>query len=149
MSKEKKIKILLAVLAICYVISPFDLIPDFLALPGWLDDAFVAGVILYYLKRGALPAFLSWLNVFKTDGRRTPPNSGADSGGRSPEENPYEVLGLKPGASNEEIRAAYRRKAQAYHPDKVSHLGPELQALAKEKFVEIRQAYETLIRTEK
>jgi|ERR1039457_1936455 DnaJ-domain-containing protein 1 len=31
---------------------------------------------------------------------------------------PHEVLGIRPGASDEEIDAAYRRKAMAAHPDR-------------------------------
>lgn len=31
---------------------------------------------------------------------------------------PYEILGLQPGATEEEIDAAYRRKAMAVHPDR-------------------------------
>ena len=49
------------------------------------------------------------------------------------------------GASEEEIRIAYRQLAQAYHPDKVAHLGPELRDMASKKFIEIQNAYKTLI----
>ena len=31
--------------------------------------------------------------------------------------NPYEVLGLKPGATQDEIKAAYRKLIKQYHPD--------------------------------
>jgi len=31
---------------------------------------------------------------------------------------PHDVLGVRPGASDEEIRAAYRRYAAAHHPDR-------------------------------
>ena len=30
---------------------------------------------------------------------------------------PYKVLGLEPGASDEEVKQAYRRLAKKYHPD--------------------------------
>ena len=30
--------------------------------------------------------------------------------------NPYEVLGVKPGASNAEIKAAYKELVKKYHP---------------------------------
>lgn len=45
-----------------------------------------------------------------------------------------------------EIRAAYRREMTNYHPDKVAHLGNDLQELAKNKTQEINQAYEQLTR---
>ena len=32
-------------------------------------------------------------------------------------QNPYEVLGIKEGASVEEIKAAYREQVKKYHPD--------------------------------
>lgn len=52
---------------------------------------------------------------------------------------PYTVLGLSPGASEEEIKGAYRRLAKKYHPD----LHPGDQEAAK-KMQEINAAYEAL-----
>ena len=57
---------------------------------------------------------------------------------------PYEVLGLERSASQDEISIAYRRLAALYHPDKVSHLAPEIQTLANTRMREINAAYETL-----
>lgn len=54
------------------------------------------------------------------------------------------TLGLEDGASDREIRRAYRELAQKYHPDRVAHLGPELVELTSEKFREVREAYEFL-----
>ena len=31
--------------------------------------------------------------------------------------NPYEVLGINPGATKDEIKSAYRKMAKKYHPD--------------------------------
>lgn len=56
--------------------------------------------------------------------------------------NPYEVLGIKEGASQEEIRAAYREQVKKYHPDK--HQDNPLYELAEEKLQEINEAYEYL-----
>ncbi|MGL5149879.1 MAG: J domain-containing protein [Clostridium sp.] len=56
--------------------------------------------------------------------------------------NPYEILGVKPGASQEEIKTAYRKLVKQYHPDK--YVNNPLQDLAKEKLTEINQAYEML-----
>ena len=54
------------------------------------------------------------------------------------------VLGLNGIASDTEISAAYHRLARLYHPDKVSGLAAELQALADERMKEINAAYEIL-----
>lgn len=56
--------------------------------------------------------------------------------------NPYEVLGLKQGASQEEIKKAYRELVKKYHPDK--HTNNELKDLAQERMREINEAYDTL-----
>jgi len=57
--------------------------------------------------------------------------------------NPYEVLGLKPGATQEEIKTAYRELVKKYHPDR--YQDNPLSELAGEKMREINEAYETLM----
>ncbi|MCF8304564.1 MAG: TerB family tellurite resistance protein [Bacteroidales bacterium] len=53
----------------------------------------------------------------------------------------YKILETTPDASDEEIKKAYRRMATKYHPDKVSHLGDDIQKAAKEKFQNVSEAY--------
>jgi DnaJ domain len=57
---------------------------------------------------------------------------------------PYAVLGVSQGASQEDIRSQYKEQMKLYHPDKVAHLGAELQKLALEKSKEIQRAYSML-----
>lgn len=56
------------------------------------------------------------------------------------------TLGLKKGASAEEIKKAYRKLSMQYHPDKVRHLGEEFRAIAEEKMKEINAAHDYLER---
>lgn len=56
--------------------------------------------------------------------------------------NPYEVLGIKPGASQDEIKSAYRKLIKQYHPDKF--INNPLKNLAEDKMIEINEAYDTL-----
>ncbi len=56
----------------------------------------------------------------------------------------YEILGLQPGASPEEIKKSYRKLSMQYHPDKVNHLGEEFRKVAEEKMKELNAAYQHL-----
>lgn len=57
---------------------------------------------------------------------------------------PYFVLHVARGADRKEIKQAYYLQMSKYHPDKVSHLGEEFQALAEEKAKSIQRAYSAL-----
>jgi hypothetical protein len=148
--------ILVVILVLIYIISPIDGIPDIIPFFGWLDDSFLLGLLVYYLRYGRLPGFMpraiQWL-LKKGGGRsgRQPGDSfkekydnGPTEKGPDDDKDPYAILGVTPGASPEEIQVAYRMAAQKYHPDKVAHLGDEFQELAQKKFVEIQQAYNIL-----
>ena len=56
----------------------------------------------------------------------------------------YELLGVKPGVSNTELKAAHRDLAKVWHPDRFLH-DPRLREKAQEKLKEINEAYELLI----
>ena len=59
----------------------------------------------------------------------------------SEETNHHRTLGVPAGASQDEIRAAYRRLARQYHPD----VNPDPEA--KEKFQQLAAAYQALTKT--
>lgn len=52
----------------------------------------------------------------------------------------FELLGLGPEASMEEVKQAYRDLVKVWHPDRFTH-DPKLQAKAQEKLKEINEAY--------
>ncbi|UZW15582.1 DnaJ domain-containing protein [Clostridium pasteurianum] len=58
--------------------------------------------------------------------------------------NPYEVLEIKEGASEAEIKKAYRELAKKYHPDQYGN--NPLKDLAEEKMREINEAYDYLLK---
>ncbi len=138
----------LIVAALVYFLLPWDLFPDFLGLPGRIDDVLVMG-------------WLAWL--YRNHGRQFAASGfGHESAGRSSDKHSqqktqtgsnqtrafdaYEILGVTPSASEDAIQAAYRSRMKEYHPDKVAHLGEELQKLALEKSQEIQRAYRQLRR---
>ena len=55
----------------------------------------------------------------------------------------YELLGVRPGSSAQELKESYRDLAKVWHPDRFSH-DPRLQQKAQEKLKEINEAYERL-----
>lgn len=56
--------------------------------------------------------------------------------------NPYEILGVNEGASQDEIKKAYRELAKKYHPDQYGN--NPLKDLAEQKMREINEAYDHL-----
>ncbi len=52
----------------------------------------------------------------------------------------YDLLGIEKDSTEEEIKVAYRKLAKKYHPD-LNKTDPQ----AKEKFIEVKEAYDTLI----
>jgi DnaJ like chaperone protein len=56
----------------------------------------------------------------------------------------YKILEVKPTATDEDVKKAYRRMAMKYHPDRVSHLGDEFRKTADEKFKKVNEAYEKI-----
>ncbi|WP_164017479.1 J domain-containing protein [Pyxidicoccus trucidator] len=60
-------------------------------------------------------------------------------------DDPYLLLGLTPGASFEEARAARNVLLQQYHPDKVAGLGPKLREVAEAETKRINAAFASLL----
>ena len=59
-------------------------------------------------------------------------------------EGAYKVLEIEPTATDEEVRAAYRRLALKHHPDKVATLGEDIRKAAEIKFQQINAAKEKI-----
>ena len=58
--------------------------------------------------------------------------------------NPYEVLGVSRNASIDEIKRAYKELRRKYHPD--SYVGNPLSSLAEEKFKQVQEAYDAIMK---
>ena len=149
-------KIIFIVLALLYVLNPYDVLPDMMLGWGWLDDIIILGLLWRYLyaqkkKRQAFQKF--YQNGPKADafnrghpGGENDAHAHENSGEFSGAWDPYKILGIERRASQDEIKHAYRQLAGKYHPDKVEHLGEEFKALAEARFKEIQRAYQELKR---
>ena len=56
---------------------------------------------------------------------------------------PYQVLGVSPTASDDEVKKAYRTLCKKYHPD--ANVGKPDAAQAEKRFMEVQQAYEEIM----
>jgi hypothetical protein len=133
-------------LAVIYFLSPYDLIPG-VSWISWIDDIVVLILLFRYLSR-LKHAATAQPPPFGDQGFR---GQQAHSAGEEathethrPSRTPYEILEVSPNAGPDEIKTAYRKLANQYHPDKVAHLGKEFQELAEQRFKEIQQAYQKL-----
>lgn len=135
------IRILLYLAILLYLLSPVDLVPDLFPGLGWVDDLLLVLLTVWYMtsRRG-------W-DAYRRTKRPWEPGGGpgrVEEPSDTSTDDPYEILGVKRGATPEEIKAAYRKAVAMYHPDKVAHLGKEFQELAHKKLIAIQQAYQTL-----
>jgi hypothetical protein len=153
--KKQIIKITLIVLAILYVLNPYDIFPDMVVGWGWLDDLIVLGLLwrfLYTQKRNLFFFRNNFQQRQQYDQNSSGRNYFRDNESNSYSQfrendapwDPYMVLGINRSATPEEIKTAYRQLANRYHPDKVAHLGEEFRQLAEKRFKEIQRAYQEL-----
>ena len=89
-----------------------------------------------------IQAIANYLNINKNDYESIKATFAKDN------EAPYRILEIDPSASDQEVKKAYRKMATKYHPDKVSHLGKEMQDLAEEKFKAVNDAYQKIKKTQ-
>ena len=61
-------------------------------------------------------------------------------------DDPYAVLGIAPGSSDDELEQAYRRLMSEYHPDRVANAAREIRDTADRRAREINQAYDRIKR---
>jgi DnaJ like chaperone protein len=142
----RTLKTWLIIAAVIYLLLPYDLFPDFLGLPGRVDDLLLMAWLAWYYR--------SHVRRFVANGSGREAGAAAGKDGADPRStaksrstetfDPYSVLGISPSASSDAITAAYRARMSEYHPDKVAHLGEELQKLAHAKSQEIQLAYRQL-----
>ena len=147
-------KIILIVLALIYALNPFDILPDAMIGLGWLDDIVILGLLwrYFYTQKKKREAFQKYYRNSRTADSEHHSQAGSQNESRTytstadftDEWNPHKVLGIEPGATQEDIKHAYRRLAGKYHPDKVEHLGDEFKVLAERRFKDIQKAYDEL-----
>ncbi|MBQ9638129.1 MAG: TerB family tellurite resistance protein [Bacteroidales bacterium] len=118
---------------------------DFLFVLSTADGVFSASEDKM-LRRIALGLGISMQDYISIHARHNP--GSYQSAGQAPSTSAlneaYNVLGLSPSATDDEVKRAYRRLAVKYHPDKVESLGEEVRHHAEEQFKKITAAYELI-----
>ncbi len=138
-------------LLILYVLSPFDLLPEFLVGPiGLFEDVITVGLLYWYFiyRPAKMKSQFEQEYYRKGEGARGEAyqdnKQRGQTGAQFSRRDPYDILGVSRHASAGEIKNAYRKLANKYHPDKVDHLGDEFKSLAEKKFKDIQEAYQKL-----
>jgi Protein of unknown function (DUF4236)/DnaJ domain len=115
-------------------------------------------LILQISSVAASHQFVALMNSILPSGQRRsyqpPPRSSTQQNSQkrtgrtdsSASKTPFEILGVQPGASLEEITAAYREQARKNHPDKVANMDQEFRELAERRMKVINDAYQELKR---
>ena len=130
----------LIAIAVLYFVFPRDLVFDFLGRGlGLIDDLLVIALLVWFYRRHLRGTVARETRESEGPGRKE-----RSSRAQPAASDPYEVLGIPASASAEAIQSAYKARMKEYHPDKVAHLGEELQELAHRKALEIQQAYQQL-----
>jgi hypothetical protein len=87
--------------------------------------------------------------VFEAALREPPPDQEAQSAPSSEPSSepfsPFNVLRIPETASDEEVKAAYRKHQRLNHPDLTAHLSTEIQQLAGQQSLAINTAYKTIM----
>ncbi len=149
-------KALLILAAIIYLLSPYDILPDFLVGWGWLDDLVILLILYKFINKLKFGTKLFQnenqqkqrkfnSGNFKQQYQQQEGNEQQPTRDAFQHKDPYDVLGIPQNAGKEEIKQAYRKLANQYHPDKLTHLGEEFRALAEERFKSIQEAYQTIM----
>ena len=102
------------ILGLCYLVSPYDISPDFMMGIGWIDDLIVLWLLWRFFQR-----FLAQRNAYRQYGQQNGSFSQSKGSGQSEREDfsrqtvnpsdhqkdPYRVLGVSRGATTEEIKS--------------------------------------------
>ena len=145
MIDPKNLKKWFFLIAALYLLMPRDLIPDFAGRGlGLIDDVVLMGALTYFFRKHVRQYMAHQRASEQASGSEQAPGPEPDS--FSADSDPYAILGISRPADQQEIQAAYRERMREYHPDKVAHLGEDLQKLAHQRSLEIQQAYQSLRR---
>lgn len=130
-----------------YMLSPVDFLPDFLPYVGRLDDL-LAAIGVWWMGRRLYQQYRGHFTQTGSGGAgyqsHTSHGRQASSEATSSGWDPWKILQIAPGATAAEIDTAYKQLLMQYHPDRVAHLGEELQQLASRKTLDIQKAYSQL-----
>jgi hypothetical protein len=146
-------KYLIYLIIILYALSPIDLIPEWIAGHfGLIDDVIVLGFLYWYFIYRPAKMKAYYRKFYYGEGQGQQKREGFQENSQKghgfngfSKRDPYEVLGVARNASMDEIKNAYRKLANKYHPDKVNYLGDEFRELADKRFKEIQEAYQELV----
>ena len=125
-----------------------DLLLDLVYAEGALVDAKLDLVRKLCRSLGLSDHELAALSAMKGHGAARPGSRGPDPwrrpASRPSEVDPYAVLGIERGASERDIKHAYRKLMSQHHPDKLGDVPDAIKQRAEERAREINAAYERI-----